>query len=217
VLVLGCAISLMACAAPRVVRFHTLVPEAPPQPIATPVNGKARLPIVLERIRVPASVDQPQWLVRLPDHSLALLEQDRWASPLPDELHRALAERLQLRYGMQEAQTPGQRQDAVRIRIDVTRFESIPGQAARIDANWTVTPRQSGRALSCSLLIREPVEAGIAALAAGQRQAVERLGDAIGAQLLALQSGEVPTCPAPVEMNAAAAANAPSASAPSAR
>lgn len=206
--VLACALALTACAGAPVVRFHTLLPETPPQPIAAPLPGHARLLFVLERIGVPASVEQPQWMVRLPDHSLALLEQERWASPVADELHRALAERLQLRYGTQQAQTTAQRRDAVRIAIDVSRFESIPGRAARVDANWTLTPPGGAAALGCTLLVREPVEAGIAALAAGQRRAVEHLGDAIGAQLLELQRGAAPTCPP------SAAANPSAASAP---
>ena len=65
----------------------------------------ATIPIVLEPIRVPAQVDQPQWLVRLPDDSLAVLEQERWASPLRDELREALLEQLAAGYGAVEARS----------------------------------------------------------------------------------------------------------------
>jgi uncharacterized lipoprotein YmbA len=89
------ALAFVGCASTPATRLHTLMPaQSTARPVVAAGSGAAPLPIVLEPIRVPAQVDQPQWLVRLPDDSLALLEQERWAAPLQDELRQALLEEL---------------------------------------------------------------------------------------------------------------------------
>ena len=220
------ALLCAACASPApAVRLHTLLPETLPQPVAAALPGHAALAFVLDPVKIPASVDQPQWLVRRPDQSLALLEQDRWASPLADELHAALAERLRLRFGMRQARSAAERQAAaVRITVELTRFESIPAREVRVEATWLLSaprtrqaesarqggqeslgaarrslesPLAEGAAIRCGALIVQPVDAGIDALAAGHRQAVARLGDAIGDQLLEWQQTGAMHCVAP--------------------
>ena len=154
------------------------------------------VPLVFEAVRVPAQVDQPQWLIRLLDDTLALLEQERWAGPLRDELHQALLEIFVLRYGAVEARSlPQASAPAWVLRIDVTRFESTPSEA-RVDSSWTLAPRGSASAgLRCMSYFREPANGGLASVAAAHRRIVERLADAIGEQLLALQRGEAGRCP----------------------
>src|SRR6476620_9662208 len=90
-LVLG-VLALVACGTPAPPHFHSLMPTE----IAARSGAPAASGVVvrLEPIRVPAQVDQPQWLVQLGDDSMAVLEQERWASPLRDELREALLEDL---------------------------------------------------------------------------------------------------------------------------
>ena len=155
--------------------------------------------ILFEAVRVPAQVDQAQWLVRVADGSMVLLEQERWASPLADELREALREILVRRYGAVEgAGATGAEARAWRVRVDVSRFESTPG-LARLEATWTLTPRKAsaGPALRCvAHLEQAAANDSMNALAAAHREAVLRLGDAIGEQLLALQRGAAGRCPA---------------------
>ena len=171
------ALWLAGCASTPQVRFHSLVPAEPLAPVAGVVPGGGPR-ILLETIRVPAAVDQPQWLVRLPDGTFVQLEQDRWASALPDELHSALLEVLHDRFG-----------------VDVGRFDSRQGLAA-MEASWSVTAVGStSAALACSASYREPAEAGMPALAAAHRRILVRLGEAIGEALVALQAGKPAGCP----------------------
>ena len=190
--VIACA----GCAALPPVHLHSLMPAerpAPRQGMAQEGRGPA---IVLEPIRVPAQVDQPQWLIRMPDDTLALLEQERWASPLPDELHQALLELLTLRFGAVETRSDAPDAPIWRIRVDVTRFDSMPGEA-RLESMWTLTPRGPDAAsLRCRSFFREAAGAGMPALAEAHRRNVARLGEVIGEQLLALQRGEGGHCPA---------------------
>lgn len=188
------ALACVACAAPPV-HFHTLLAAERPAPRegVAPARGPA---ILLEPIRVPAQVDQPQWLVRLPDDTLALLEQERWASPVRDELHQALLEILTQRFGAVDARSALAGAPPLRIRVEVTRFELRPGEAW-LESIWIVGPRNAeGAALRCVSSLRESAGAGMAALAQADRRAVARLGEAIGEQLMALQRGENGRCPA---------------------
>jgi uncharacterized protein len=194
-------LALGACAsAPPPVHLHSLMPVelAPAAAGGASAATPASIPVVLEPIRIPAQVDQPQWLVRLPDDSLAVLEEERWASPLRDELREALLEALAVGYGAVEARHLGAASGApVRITLDVRRFESLPGREARGEGSWSLTSA-GGRvpALQCNWLIRESAPGPASALAAAHRRAVARLGAAIGTALVAMKAGQTASCPA---------------------
>ncbi len=174
-------------------RLHTLMP-AEPTPRDATVVARGPLYVALEPIRVPAQVDQPQWLVRLPDDSLASLEQERWASPLRDELRQALLEQLGARFGVVEGRsTMPQAAPPLRVALELRRFDSIPGLEARLEGQWTVAGGPTP--LRCSLLVREAAPGGIGELAAAHRRAVARLAEAIGASLVAVPPAAAPACP----------------------
>jgi uncharacterized lipoprotein YmbA len=144
---------------------------------------------------VPAQVDQPQWLVRLPDDSLASLEQERWASPLRDELRQALLEQLAARFGVVEGRSGAPQAAApLRVALELRRFDSIPGREARLEGQWTVAGG-AAPALRCGVLVREAAPGGIAELAAAHRRAVARLAEAIGASLVAVPPAAALACP----------------------
>ena len=174
-------------------RLHTLMP-AEPTPREPSAAGRGLVFVTLAPIRLPAQVDQPQWLVRLPDETLASLEQERWASPLADELRQALLEQLSARFGVVEGRHVAPQAAApVGIALEFRRFDSIPGREARIEGVWTVAGASPGR---CDFLIRESAAAGMAELAAAHRRALARLAAAIGASLVAVPPASAPACPA---------------------
>ena len=180
------------CAANNPPRFHSLLGS---EGVAAPVGTPGRLRIDLGRVAVPAQVDQAQWLVRMPDESLALLEAERWASPLRDELRHALLGVLVERHGAVDARSsPG---DAApwRIDVDVRRFESAPGAEARSEGSWSATRRAPAARVTCSWAIREPIGDGMLALAAGHRRVVERLANSMAAALQAAERGAAAPCP----------------------
>jgi uncharacterized protein len=189
-------LALAACSASAPpVRLHTLMPaELTPR---DPAANRSPIVIALEPIRVPAQVDQPQWLVRLPDDSLVVLEQERWASPLADELRQALLEELAARYGAVEGRSAAASSTPVlRIGVELRRFDSIPGHEARIEAVWTIASGSAAPALRCEGLLREAAPAGMPALAAAHRRVVVRLADAIGGSLVAIRGSTSTACPA---------------------
>ena len=192
-------LALAACASPPPTRFHTLMPAAV-APAASSAASGAALPVVVEPIRVPAQVDQPQWVVRLPDGSLAVLEQERWASALPDEFRAALLEQLIVAHGAIDARTLAGAAAAAawRISVDVRRFDSLPDVEALIEGSWTIQGSRGGKpvAARCEWLLREPAAAGMLALADAHRRAISRLADGIAGALARAARGEPASCPA---------------------
>ena len=66
----------------------TTAPGGVPSPARVPTAPSALPPLAVAvgPVVVPVPVDQPQWLLQLPDQRLILLEQTLWASPLREEL-----------------------------------------------------------------------------------------------------------------------------------
>ncbi len=190
---LAALLVLAACSASSPpTRLHTLMPLEPPPREA--LLGGAPVFFALEPIRLPAQVDQPQWLVRLPDESLASLEQERWASPLRDELRQALLEQLAARGIVEGRSAVPAGASPLRLTLELRRFDSIPGREARIEGSWTVVVAGAPATRHCALLVREAAAGGMPELAAAHRRAVVRLADAIGASLVASPAGAA--CPA---------------------
>jgi hypothetical protein len=196
-LVVATITGIAGCAAPAPVHLHTLMPATLAPRDDSAAAGQSAIAVVLEPVRLPAQVDQPQWLVRLPDGSLAALEQERWASPLRDEFRQALLEEMILHSGVVEASaTVAGAAPPIRIAVDVRRFDSIPGREARIEGSWNLTSdRSPAQVWHCDWLLREPAESGFAPLAAAHRRAVVRLADGIGESVRAMQSGAPAVCP----------------------
>jgi uncharacterized protein len=184
---------LAACGTQAPPRFHTLLP--PPAAARTPVDATPALAWQVTPVQIPAQVDQPQFVVRRADDTLAQLEQERWAAPLQDEIRAALIEHLAARLGLPLAAPANGRKDW-RIGIDVQRFDSTPGRSTLV-VHWALAGGGSGSpvALRCRSQFEQAVEPGIAPLAAGHRKAIERLAEAIAPVLRALDAGQAPTCP----------------------
>jgi len=134
---------------------------------------------------VPAAVDQPQWVVRLADGSLRVLEQERWVAPLRDEVRAALIAGLRARSATDDVRAaPGRDTPDWRVRVVLTRFDTTAGQGVGLEGYWTAAkPAGAAVALSCPIALREPAAADPLALAAAHRRAVDRLADRIGASL----------------------------------
>ena len=190
-----------ATTAPGGVPSPARVPMPMPMPMQAPASGgPGALPplaVAVGPVVVPVPVDQPQWLLQLPDQRLILLEQALWASPLRDELRAALRELLARRWAITDGQPP-----VWRLTLVLSRFESALGQEARLAGRWTLQPSAAASAagatpLSCPLLIREPAGAGLPGLADAHRRALARLAAQIGAARRQPPTATGPACPAP--------------------
>jgi uncharacterized lipoprotein YmbA len=180
------------CSSVPATRYHSLLSTG--EAVARD-TGLPPLPIDLAPVRVPAAVDQPQWVVRLGDDSLRMLEGEQWVSPLRDELRAALFERLAQRFAVVDARsTPAPA--VVRVTVDVQRFESIAGKEVWLDSVWSAQAQAGkGKPLVCHSSVRELAAGDLTALASAHRRAVVHLADQIGIQLLALANGAGTRCP----------------------
>ena len=188
---------LAACSSVQPPRYHTLLPA--PASAVRPAAPAGSLAWEVLPVAVPAGVDQPQWVVRTVDGSLAVLEQERWIAPLGEEIRAAVADRLTQDVGA-PALSPESRK-RWRIRIDVHRFDSAPGREARLEATWTLSSdADAAAALRCrGEFVQALAAGGYLALAKGHQQAVTTLADAIGSALQALNAGQTATCSPPAQ------------------
>lgn len=186
-LALTAAAALAACGTAAPPRLHSLQGE--PLRVGPPLLAWRLAPVA-----VPAQVDQPQFVLRRADGSLAVLEQDRWQAPLQDQLQDALAEQLAARLGP-TGRAPAAGRADWRITLDVQRFDSTPSQATWV-ARWRVQSAALPAGLSCTVHLEQAVTGGMPALAAAHRRNVQQLADGLAPVLKDLDAGLKPGCPA---------------------
>jgi hypothetical protein len=171
-LLFALVVAVAGCASPRS-HFYTLNSEA------KPMTTGADYSVSIGPVSVPATVDRPQIVVRLAPNRVAIDEFHRWASPLPDAIVRVVAENLAAMLGTPHVAVfslPTAAGARYRVLIDVLRFESAPGEAATLDAVWTVRSTKDGTTRSGRTTVREPVpDRGYATLAAAHSRALGRL------------------------------------------
>lgn len=194
--VVGGAIAgfLSACSSVPPPRFHTLMLAPTGAAASSSVLAAGSLSWEVLPVKVPAQVDQPQWVVRTVDGSLTVLEQERWIAPLGDEIRAAVAERVTKALGA--AATSAAAGKRWQVRIEVQRFDSVPGVEARLGATWTLTSDAEGAVtLRCrGEFVQAVAGPGYLALGAAHQGTVGQLADAIVRELTALGAGRTALC-----------------------
>ncbi|WP_269501732.1 PqiC family protein [Burkholderia sp. IMCC1007] len=184
------ALALSACASSPPSRFYTLAPDARAGAAST-VSGPAAL-IDIQSVSVPDQVARNQLVVRISDTQVAVLENERWASTLSDEIRMALSIAATQQLSDFNAPRPKQQGDAhvYRVAVAIQRFESWPGARVIVDATWSIrSPRAAGEKLTCRSTVFEPVGAGYDALADGHRRALTAIAGQLAATVRALDTG----------------------------
>ena len=174
------------CSTPPPSRFYTLAATA----TSTSAPQPSTLVIAVGPVTVPSVVDRPEFVVSTGPNEVRLDDFNRWASPLQDNLSRAIAENLVAILGTPRVvrfpQTLATEPD-YRVAVEVRTFESTPGKSTALDAVWTVRRAKDGRTSTGRTSARESVsESGYDALAAAHSRAVARLSEDIANATLAL-------------------------------
>jgi uncharacterized lipoprotein YmbA len=182
---LAATVALLAAGcASKPARFYTL--SATAAPAAAPAN----LSVAVGPVSVPAAVDRPQIVARVGANQVQLDEFNRWDAPLSSAIARVVAENLVALLGTPRVATSPQvlSVDAdYRAAIEVQRFESALGEAASVDAVWTVTRGRDGTARTGRTTVREPTaDKSYDALAAAHSRAMARLSEDIAAAVRTL-------------------------------
>jgi uncharacterized lipoprotein YmbA len=144
-LLVGLLPALAGCASTEI-HYHTLTPVGGVGSLLTPERNPAPAGYALEVLPVglPALVDRQELVVRQ-DEKIVILDGERWAGALGDELHDTLSALLQQRLVTQDvsgivvpAKTP-----VLRVKVMVRDFQSAPGYYALLDADWSLTRSDS--------------------------------------------------------------------------
>jgi uncharacterized lipoprotein YmbA len=98
-------------------------------------------------VTIPNLLDRPQIVLRSSVNTIEVLDYDRWAAPLSDELQRVLIADLSVRLGDNSIIDPGLmsslRMDR-RITISILEFDPARKHESVLEASWTISDAKSG-------------------------------------------------------------------------
>ena len=189
ILVVLCVALLGACGSSPTATFYTLKPDAALAPLAPamPVH------VVVAPVTIPDVLDRPQIVTRVGNNQVALDEFARWGEPLKGDIARAIAGNLATLLGSQRVSVFDTGVDAAhtwRVRVDVMRFDAVPGDAVTIEAQWAVLPPGKAAPVGGTSLVRQPMDGnGYDALVSAGDRALGAVSSEIAA---AIQAGSPP-------------------------
>lgn len=176
------------------VRYYTLTPP----PDKTVPTSKTSLAIDVRVVRTPPLLKRAELMVRTGPTEVTILENERWASPVNDEIKAALRLELQRRLGRLSELRP----DFIKLTLDldVQQLEAELGQYALLQASWSATlsttdPRTGGaRVTACTFQAEEKIRSGYAEIVEGYQREIAALAEAIVAVLTNPASGMDASC-----------------------
>lgn len=183
-LVLAGVLAFTACTSPQV-RFHTLMP-APGQHPGKPLEADVQADISVTSVTVPAQVERNELVLRKDASELVVLSSDWWSASLSEEIRSTLVA------GFGPGGTDAPR---VGLRLQITRFDSVPGEQAWLEARYRVTAQDGGdnSQLSCSAQLRTAASADngdtVSALVMAQQENLRLLSEQIMTAASGLATG----------------------------
>src|ERR1700731_4144413 len=183
-LILIAVVALAACGcSTKPARFYTLDSTA-----ISDGAPAAHMAVMVGPVSVPASVDQPDFVVQVASNRVELDEFNRWAAPLNDSIARAVAGNLVVLLGTPDVTTSPMANFKAdySVTINVQRFQSTRGEGALLDAEWAVHQTAGGAMRSGRTVAQEAAQGeGYDALAAAHSRALARMSGDIAAAIRA--------------------------------
>jgi uncharacterized lipoprotein YmbA len=184
------------------VRYYTLTPP----PNKTLPASQISLAIDVRVVHIPPQLNRAELMVRTGPTEVTLLENERWASPVNDEIKDALRLELQRRLGrMNELRLAFTK---LTLGIDVQQLEAELGRYVVIEASWSATLSSAGqrpngsRVATCTFQADEKIHTGYAGIVEGYQREIAALADAIVAVLMSPASGIDAPCQKSIEGSA---------------
>jgi uncharacterized lipoprotein YmbA len=184
------------------VRYYTLA--APPD--RTLPASETTLSIDVRVVHTPPQLNRSELMVRTGPTEVTLLENERWASPVKDEIKDAVRLELQRRLGRMSGLRPAFTK--VTLDIDVQHLEAELGRYVLFEASWSATSSSTGqrsneaRATICTFRADENVHTGYAGIVEGYQREIAALADAIVEVLTSPASGIDASCQKSIEGSA---------------
>jgi uncharacterized protein len=184
------------------VRYYTLTPT-PDKSLPVSQTTPA---IEVRVLHIPPQLNRAELMVRTGPTEVTLLENERWAAPVNDEIKDAL--RLELQH--QLSGMPGLRPMFAKLTldVDVQHLEAEFGRYALIQVSWRATVSATGqrsnsaRVTTCTFQADEKIRAGYAGIVEGYQREIAALADAIVAVLTSPASGIDAPCQQSIEDSA---------------
>jgi uncharacterized protein len=168
----GCGVSALS-------KFYTLDSTATPD--GAPI---AHARVMVGPVTIPAAVDRPEFVVQVAPNRVEVDEFNRWIAPLNDAVARSVAGDLVVMLGTPDVATAPLAgfNPAYQVTIDIQRFDSIRGEAAVLEAVWSVRKIAGNETRSGRTVAREPVQGqGFEALASAHSRAIAKMSGEIAA------------------------------------
>jgi hypothetical protein len=184
------------------VRYYTLTP--PPE--KTLRASETTLAIDVRVVHTPPQLNRAELMVRTGPTEVTLLDNERWASPVNDEIKDAVRLELQRRQG----RMTGLRPDFTKLALDISvqQLEAELGRYVVIEASWSATLSAAGqrpngaRTATCTFRAHEKIHAGYAGIVEGYQREIAALADAIVAVLTGPASDSDASCQRSIEDSA---------------
>jgi uncharacterized protein len=184
------------------VRYYTLTPP----PDKTLPASETTLAIDVRVVHAPPQLNRAELMVRTGPTEVTLLENERWASPVNDEIKDAVRLELQRRLGRMTGLRPAFTK--LTLDIDVQQLEAELGRYVVIEASWSATLSAAGqrsngaRVATCTFQADEKVHTGYAGIVEGYQREIAALADAIVAVLTSPASDIDASCQKSIEDSA---------------
>ncbi|QBR01749.1 PqiC family protein [Paraburkholderia pallida] len=173
------------CSSSPTSSFYRLKPDA----TLTALGPAAPLYVVVNPVTIPELVDRPQIVVTLAGNQVSPNEFQRWADPLKSGIQRTIAGDLAALLGSEHVSIFGADSSGPpvwRVRVDVMRFDSVVGEAASVDAQWTIWPPKDTKPILGHTSAHEQVQGqGYDALVAAHDRALASVSRDIAAAIQA--------------------------------
>jgi len=171
-----CVWLLLAACASKPDRFYTLntLPDTPRGALSTPIVH------VLLNVTIPALVDRAEMVVSTAENGILILDHERWAVPLSEQVMQTLARDIERRRadlligdrGFDQAASP-----PVTIKVDIVRMSTQRGGRAGIEAHWRIMDPSAGTDEIGSDLFEAPAGDGFSSMAQAYSQTLSALAD----------------------------------------
>jgi len=165
------------------VRYYTLTPPAD----RTIPASETTLAIDVRVIHTPPQLNRSELMVRTGATEVALLENERFASPVNDEIQDAV--RLALQRRLDRMSGLGPAFTKLMLDIDVQHFEAELGRYVLLEASWSANLSATGhrtngaRATNCTFRANEKIQTGYAGMVEGYQREIAAFADTIVAAL----------------------------------
>ena len=201
--VLGlCALALSGCGASPPLRYHAL--SEGPGVSESSVNGGAAMLVEMLPVAIPERLNRDEIVLNGPGGRLDVLDGERWAAPLADEIRQSVDDALWRRLRAADVYLApvapaNSALPQYRLALRIERLDAQPGQGAVVEASWTARRLPQGAATVCRASFATPFAVGGTGNGADQAvaaltEATARMARSVASSLDRLNHGNIDPC-----------------------